>query len=114
MTDFNLKYQKFMTLEIAAEVSTEFPMLEAVEKRVLSLLSSYWVNKKSITVVEAINMTPEISTSTLFRYIKKLRQKGYVELIVDENDNRVKYVSATKQTDKYFAKLGRLMLEASS
>ena len=42
-----------------------------------------------------------------------LRQKGYVELIIDEIDNRVKYVSPTKQADRYFATLGKLMIKAS-
>jgi DNA-binding MarR family transcriptional regulator len=60
-----------------------------------------------------MNMTDEISTSTVFRYLKKLRQKGYIELIVDKVDNRIKYVSSTKQTDKYFEKLGKLITEAS-
>ena len=114
MTDFKRVYQKFISLEIQAEASTAFPKLDAVEKKVLGLLSCYWLNKKPITVVEAIKMTSEISTSTLFRYLKKLRQKGYVELIVDENDNRIKYVSATPQADKYFSQLGKLMVEALS
>ena len=112
MKVFNRLYHKFISLEIAAEASLDFPKLDAIEKKVLGLLSSYWVNEKTITVVEAINMTSEISTSTLFRYLKKLRQKGYVELIVDEKDNRVKYVSPTKQADQYFSQLGQLMLEA--
>jgi DNA-binding MarR family transcriptional regulator len=64
-------------------------------------------------VVETMNITNELSTSTIFRYLKKLRQKGYLELIVDEIDNRIKYVSPTKQCDKYFSRLGKLMTEAS-
>ena len=106
-------YQRFINLAIAAEKLSELPVLDVVERRVLNLLSVYWSNDQKITVVEAMNMTDEISTSTIFRYLKKLRQKGYLELVVDEVDNRVKYVSPTKQTDKYFAKLGKLMSEAS-
>ena len=43
-----------------------------------------------------------------------LRQKGFVELIVDQIDNRVKYVSPTKQADKYFVSLGKLIIKASN
>jgi len=49
----------------------------------------------------------------VFRYLKSLRLKGYIELVIDEVDNRVKYVSSTKQTEKYFDKLGRLITEAT-
>ena len=98
---------------MAVEKLSDFPTLEPIEKSILNTLSSYWSNKKPITVVEAMNMTNEISTSTVFRYLKKLRQKGYIELIVDDVDNRVKYVSATNQTDKYFEKLGKLITEST-
>ena len=113
MSNFKNVYQKFINLSMAVAKLSDFPMLEPIEERILNILSSYWSNKKQITVVEAMNMTEEISTSTAFRYLKKLRQKGYIELVVDEVDNRVKYVSATKQTDKYFAKLGQLITEAA-
>lgn len=113
-TDFKHLYQRFIELEIVAENKSDFTTLDPVEKRLLNLLSVYWLNKNPITVVEAINITDEISTSTLHRYLKELRKKGYVELILDDNDNRVKYVSPTKQVDKYFANLGRLMIKVSS
>lgn len=113
MSGFKDVYQKFINLAVAAESLSDLPMLDVVERRVLNLLSVHWSNKKKITVVEAMSMTDEISTSTAFRYLKKLRQKGYLELVVDEVDNRVKYVSPTKLSDKYFSNLGKLMAEAS-
>jgi len=114
MANFKLIYQKFLNLANAVEELSEFPPLDPVEQKMLALLSKYWSDKQRITVVEAMHMTTEISTSTIFRYLKKLRQKGYIELVVDEMDNRVKYVSATAQTDSYFNKMGKLMLKASS
>ena len=113
MSGFKDVYQRFVNLAISAEKLSDLPVLDAIEKRVLNLLSVYWSNKKQVTVVEAMHMTTELSTSTMFRYLKKLRQKGYLELIVDEMDNRVKYVSPTKQTDKYFDKLGKLLTQAA-
>jgi len=113
MATFKDIYQKFINLAIATEQLSDLPLLDPIEKRLLALLSHSWSNDKKITVVETMNITNELSTSTIFRYLKKLRQKGYLELIVDEVDNRVKYVSPTKQCDKYFSKLGKLMAEAS-
>lgn len=113
MATFKDVYQKFINLALATEQLSELPALDPIEKRLLALLSHSWSNNKKTTVVETMNITNELSTSTIFRYLKKLRQKGYLELIVDEIDNRVKYVSPTKQCDKYFSKLGKLMAEAS-
>ncbi len=113
MSNFKDVYQKFINLSITSEALSEFPRLEPIEQRILNLLSSSWLNKKPITLVETMNMTNEISSSTVFRYLKSLRLKGYIELVIDEVDNRVKYVSSTKQTEKYFDKLGRLITEAT-
>jgi DNA-binding MarR family transcriptional regulator len=114
MANFKQIYQKFLNLANAVEELSEFPALDPVEQKMLALLSKYWSGKQKITVVEEMHMTNEISTSTIFRYLKKLRQKGYIELVVDDFDNRVKYVSATSQTDSYFNKMGKLMMKATS
>ncbi len=113
MANFQSVYQRFLNLVIAVEELSEFPSLDPVEQKLISHLSKYWSLKQKITVVEAMHMTKDISTSTIFRYLKKLRQKGYIELVVDEFDNRVKYVSATKLTDSYFNKMGKLMIKAA-
>ena len=114
MANFKQIYQKFLNLANAVEELSEFPSLDPVEQKMLALLSKYWSRKQKITVVEAMHITNDVSTSTIFRYIKKLRQKGYIELVVDELDNRVKYVSVTALTDSYFNKMGKLMLKAAS
>ena len=114
IANFKQIYQKFLNLANAVEELSEFPSLDPVEQKMLALLSKYWSRKQKITVVEAMHITNDVSTSTIFRYIKKLRQKGYIELVVDELDNRVKYVSVTALTDSYFNKMGKLMLKAAS
>jgi DNA-binding MarR family transcriptional regulator len=114
MANFKQIYQKFLNLANAVEELSEIPTLDPVEQKMLSLLSKYWSGKQKITVVEAMHMTSDISTSTIFRYLKKLRQKGYIELVVDDLDNRVKYVTPTPMTDSYFNKMGKLMLKATS
>ena len=114
MSNFKQIYQKFLNLAIALEEMSDFPTLEPVEQRLLALLNKYWSSKESITVVSAMNMTPDISTSTIFRYLKKMRVKGYIQLVVDETDNRVKYITPTALTESYFNKMGKLMIKATS
>jgi DNA-binding MarR family transcriptional regulator len=107
-------YRRFVNLMIGAEHLCKLPSLDPTEKRILQLLVAFWERNQPITVIEAMNMTDEISTSTSFRYLKKLRQKGYLTLEVDDYDNRVKYVKATEQADQYFSHLGRLMVKATN
>lgn len=105
-------YQRFIHLCLAAEKLSDLPALSLVENRILSLLSSYWLKNQPITVVESINMAPDISTSTVFRHLKSLRSKGYVELVVDEVDNRIKYVTPTDLTANYFDMMGESIIKA--
>ena len=114
MSNFKQIYQKFLNLTLALEEMSDFPTLEPVEQRLLALLNKYWSSKESITVVSAMNMTPDISTSTIFRYLKKMRVKGYIQLVVDEADNRVKYITPTALTESYFNKMGKLMIKATT
>lgn len=112
MTNYSDLYKRFINLAVTTEKLLEYPKLDPTETKILNLLITHWHNKKAITVVKAMHMTTEISTSTAFRHLKTLRKKGYVELVVDEIDNRVKYVQATNQAEDYFAKLGKLMVKA--
>jgi DNA-binding MarR family transcriptional regulator len=114
MSNFKQIYQKFLNLAIALEEMSDFPVLEPVEQRMLTLLNKYWSTKEPITVVSAMNMTPDISTSTVFRYLKKMRAKGYIQLVVDETENRVKYITPTALTESYFNKMGKLMIKATT
>lgn len=114
MSDFANIYQKFLNLASAVDEMSDFPSLDPVETFLLRKLSKFWVSHQKITVVETMHITDDISTSTIFRYLKKLRAKGYIELIVDEVDNRVKYVSPTKLTNAYFTKLGKLLVKVTT
>jgi len=114
MSNFKQIYQKFLNLAVALEEMSDFPTLEPVEQKLLALLNKYWSTEEPITVVSAMHMTPDISTSTIFRYLKKMRSKGYIQLVVDESDNRVKYITPTAQTENYFNKMGKLLVKAST
>ena len=104
--------KSFSISRAQSKKNQHFPPLDPVEQKLLALLSKYWSQQEKITVVEAMHMSSDISTSTIFRYLKKLRHKGYIELVVDNLDNRVKYILATPLTDSYFTKMGKLMVKA--
>jgi DNA-binding MarR family transcriptional regulator len=106
-------YQIFLNLTHAVDELTEFPKLSPDERCLISHLNKYWVNKQDVKVVEVINTVAHSSPATVFRNLKKLRQKGYIRLIVDSGDNRVKFVQPTSLTVSYFDSLGKLIIQST-
>ena len=90
------------------------PVFDAVNERLITTLAVKWHSQTSVTVLEAMVIMPEISTTTAHRRLKQLRKGGWIDLVLDENDNRVKYVVPTIATRAYFTALGKLMAQAVS
>lgn len=107
-------YQKFLNLAHSIDELSEFPKLSADEKCLIRHLNNYWANNQKIKVVQVINMVKSSSPATVFRHLKMLREKGYVQLTLDENDNRIKYIHPTPLTIDYFAEHGRLMMQSTN
>jgi hypothetical protein len=110
--NFSQMYTKYLNLVQAVRSLPSFPQLDAVESRMLNVFAAAWHEGKTITVLEAMVMLPEISTTTAHRRLKMLRKKGMIDLDLDGQDNRVKYVVPTKATHQYFAQLGQCMEKA--
>lgn len=58
-----------------------------------------------------MNAVKNMSNATTFRYLKSLRQKGYVRLETDDKDNRIKYILPTEQLENYFIEQGKAILQ---
>lgn len=86
--------------------------LDAVNERLLYTLAAKLQTELQITVLEAMVMLPEISTTTAHRRLKQLRADGWIYLQPNESDNRIKYVMLTQTTKNYFATLGAHMVNA--
>jgi len=112
VANFSQMYTKYLNLVQAVRSLPSFPSLDAVESRMLNTFAAAWHEEKNITVLEAMVMLPEISTTTAHRRLKMLRKKGMIDLNLDAHDNRVKYVVPTKATQQYFAQLGQCMEKA--
>ena len=102
-------YNQYLTRGAAALSKLKFAHLDAVETRMLSILASRWHENTPITVLEAMVMLPEISTTTAHRQVTFLRKKGVIDLVPNEEDRRIKYIVPTKGTLSYFAQFGKCM-----
>ena len=106
-------YLKFLNLVRAMDDASTIPSLDATEERLLTQLANAWAVDKRVTVLEAMNLDAEVSSTTIHRRIKSLKKKGVISLETDETDNRVKYILPTPLATEYFAALSRCMIAAA-
>jgi DNA-binding MarR family transcriptional regulator len=105
-------YLKFLNLVQALRPLTALPVMDPLEERLLNQLAASWHAKKQVTVLEAMAMSPDASDRTVHRRLQSLKDKGLIELVLDEHDSRIKYISPTAKATSYFAQLGTVMEEA--
>lgn len=108
----SLTYLKFLNLVQSVRQLPDFPVMDAVEERMINLFAASWQRKQQVTVLQAMEMTHGISASTAHRRLKALRKKGLIELEIDEIDNRIKYVVPTDLIIKHFTHLGQCLAKA--
>jgi len=60
-----------------------------------------------------MRMCQDASASTVHRRLKTLRLKGMLDLQVDEDDNRVKYIVPTELANSYITELGQSVVMAA-
>ncbi len=106
-------YLKFLNLVQAVRERPSFAAIDPVEERLLNLFAAAWHTEKPFTVLEAMGMVRDVSSSTVHRRLTSLREKGLVALETDANDSRVKYVVATDKTNQYFAQLAKCLAHAA-
>ena len=110
----SLTYLRFLSLVQGVRALPEFPELDPVEERLLNLFAACWHSGKQITVLQAMGMSTDVSSTTAHRRMKALRKKGVITLVPDESDNRIKYVQPTPVAQQYFTQLGRCLDQARS
>ena len=106
-------YIKFLNLVNALDSELALPKLDATEEKLLNQLAAVWGADKRITVLEAMDMDSDVSSTTIHRRLKSLSKKGLISLAMDEQDNRVKYVLPTAVATEYFSKLSKCLVAAS-
>ena len=107
-------YLKFLQLVQSLRKLPDFVLLDPVEERLLHLFATVWQAGQKITVLQAMALSPDVSSTTAHRRLKTLRQKGVLTLVADEVDNRIKYVQPTPMAEHYFAQLGQCLSEAKT
>lgn len=114
MTKYAKAFQNFLHLTQAVDDLKEFANLTASERDLIKALNNYWIQGKTISVVAAMNLNNNMSTSTTFRIIKKLKEKGFIRLEVDKADNRIKYIKPTELIQLLFHQYGKILMKVAN
>jgi hypothetical protein len=109
----SLSYIRFLNLARAVRELPSFPSLDAIEEQLLNAFASIWNKGQTVRVLEAMDLFPDVSGSTVHRRLVSLRKKGMIALSIDENNQRVKYIVHTPLANRYFAKLGECLGKAA-
>jgi predicted transcriptional regulator len=97
-----INYLQINKLTKALRFSYFSTPIDFVEDQLLQIILINWLAKTNITVCETLEEIKEISNSTLNRRLKNLRKLGLISHVVDEIDNRIKYLYPTKLCIEYF------------
>jgi len=107
-------YLRFLNLASAIRDITAFPEMDSVEESLLNAVVLADFNKSALTVLQAMEILPNVSSSTASRRLKTLRKSGLVELVGDAGDERIRYVMPTPLAQRYFAQMGECLRQAQT
>jgi hypothetical protein len=108
----NNSYVSFLMRQNQARGEFDFPDLDVHEMKLFETLVLLTQNTKACTVSYVVSAVKYASFSATYRRLKKLKHVGYVYLLMDELDNRVKYVVLTPMAMSYLGLMERLMTSA--
>lgn len=105
-------YLRFVNLANAIRGLPGFPVLDAVEERVLNGLAAVWATGREVPVTEAMHLGADTSPATVHRRLKGLQRKGLIELRAGRSDSRMRLIAPTGLAMAYFEHLGRCLDQA--
>ena len=96
---------KLLNLLSAIRELSPFEDLSADEEQLLGDLAVRWHLSGHVTVGDLMQSSGRVSSSTMYRRLLALRDKGFVDLPEDQNDRRSRFVVPTASAKKYIKKL---------
>lgn len=99
-------YVRLLNMLNAIRNMSPFSALSGEEERLLDELVVRWHSVGAITISDVMESGIAPSQTTTYRRLIALRDKGLINLRVDEGDKRVKYVEPSSAAEEYMARLG--------
>lgn len=86
-----------------------FDTMSSDEEALLRDLIVRWHAAEEIAVIDIMRSLVSVSQTTAYRRLIALRDKGMVDLRVDPNDRRTKFVEPTPLAEDYAARIGQAL-----
>lgn len=106
------KYLEFLAALYQANRTRDTPVvLESVEQRLLELIALQYFLKKPLTMMQLLTSQDVVylGASTISRKVDVLQDKGWIHIVTDNQDRRVRWVEPTAMTMAYFELVSTLM-----
>lgn len=97
---------KFINFMVALRRLPPLSELSGDEERILFELKAIWDKNGSLSVSDAYYLGEGKSSTTAYRLLMSLKNKGLVDVTVDEADKRKRLVTFTPLASKLFVALG--------
>jgi DNA-binding MarR family transcriptional regulator len=107
MSDRAPTYVRLMNMLNAIRGLSPFSELSADEERLLGDLIVRWHLTPTITVSDLMESGVTPSSSTTYRRLIALRDKGLISMRVDQQDRRIKFVEPTAAARDYMQRINR-------
>ena len=105
-----IKYIKLIKATETLRQSNDFKSIDFIEDKLLQNILINWYSGSPMTVAETLEAVKEISSSTVNRRLKNLRETGMTSHVADDIDNRIKYVIPTLQCIEYFNRISNVSM----
>lgn len=92
-------------LNLVGAIQRRQPALDPIEERLLNRMAAAWHRGDKVTVTEAMGDQPDLAPATVHRRLKRLKDKGFITLAADEQDQRLRHIEPTPAALRYFAEL---------
>lgn len=103
---------RLLNLLDAVRRLSPFSTLTAEEEQLLFRLLVRWEGTETFTVGDIMKEDRSASPSSAYRRLCSLRDKGMVELMVDQFDRRVKYVRPTALSQEFVRQFNSRLSQA--
>lgn len=107
MTDANPLHIRLLNLLSAIRDMSPFNVMSADEEELLRDLIVRWHAGDPPAVSDIMRELAGVSQTTAYRRLMALRDKGLVDLRVDQRDKRVKFVEPTPLARSYAQRINR-------
>lgn len=107
-------YLRFINLTHAVSSEWEDAGIDLLALRLLEAIALAHNQGAPLTVTDAMALNAIASPATMHRKLTRLIEGGLIEQTFAGKNRRTKYLVLTKNSDKYFEKLGNAIVIAST